>query len=110
MAALVAFAVLQRWLFCHCILAIVEHFSRKCLLAQSFPTAPTTLQVTDTLDVAVAVTGQAPKYLGSDRSAQFREQNELWFLASRIRPRFGAIGKHGAIALTERFILSLKTE
>ncbi len=29
---------------------------------------------------------------------------------TRHRPRFGAVGKHGSIAVTERFILSLKTE
>jgi putative transposase len=104
------FAMLQRWPFCHCVLGIVDHFSRKCLLAKSFPNAPTTLQVTDTLEVTIVITGQAPRYLVSDRGAQFREQYELWCRSTRIQPRFGAIGKHGSIALTERFILSLKTE
>ncbi|MCZ6690612.1 MAG: integrase core domain-containing protein [Planctomycetota bacterium] len=27
-----------------------------------------------------------------------------------IRPRFGAVGKHGSVAIVERFILSMKSE
>jgi len=41
---------------------------------------------------------------------QFRETYEDWCAARGIKPRFGAIGEHGSIAVVERFILSLKNE
>ena len=52
-----------------------------------------------------------PKYLICDKGKQF------WCDAFKrcchrkgIKPRFGAVGQHGSIAVIERFILSLKNE
>jgi hypothetical protein len=75
-----------------------------------FKTPPSARQVTDWLDVAVQVAGRAPKHIISDQGPQFREDYQDWCVARGIKPRFGAIGQHGSIAVIERFFLSLKNE
>lgn len=62
------------------------------------------------LERAVAEEGRSPRYIVSDRGAQFQGQYRAWCKSHGIRPRFGAVGKHGSIAVLERFILSLKKE
>jgi len=54
--------------------------------------------------------GRAPKYIISDQGAQFQEEYRDWCKARGVKPRFGAIGQHGSIAIIERFFLSLKDE
>ena len=52
-----------------------------------------------------------PKYLISDKGPQFWcEGFKEWCRHRGIRPRFGAVGRHGSIALIERFIRSMKEE
>ena len=50
----------------------------------------------------------APKYTVTDKGAQFQEVYLAWCERHGVKPRFGAIGRHGSIALVERFIRSLK--
>ena len=45
-----------------------------------------------------------------DRSQFFCEGFKSWCERRGIRPRFGAVGKHGSVAIVERFILSMKSE
>ena len=52
-----------------------------------------------------------PKHIVSDQASVFTgcvfaELLDIW----NIRPRFGAVGKHGSIAVTERVIKTLKYE
>ena len=52
-----------------------------------------------------------PRHLITDQYSHFtcdafRDLLRQW----QIRPRFGAVGKHGSIAVTERAILTLKQE
>ncbi len=50
-----------------------------------------------------------PKYLISDQGAQFVATGfNAWCKTNDIKQRFGAIGKHGSIAVTERAILTFK--
>ncbi len=50
-----------------------------------------------------------PKYLVSDQGVQFvAAEFKAWCKANNIKQRFGAIGKHGSIAVTERAILTFK--
>ncbi|MCL2118089.1 MAG: integrase core domain-containing protein [Planctomycetaceae bacterium] len=50
-----------------------------------------------------------PKYLVSDQGTQFvASECRTWCKANDIKQRFGAIGKHGSIAVTERAILTYK--
>ena len=104
------FAIGQHWPFCYWVVAVLDHFSRKCLIAYAFRSQPSTDDVTSVLDTTIAIAGRAPKYIVSDQGSQFRDGYELWCQATGIKPRFGAIGQHGSIAIVERFILSLKNE
>ncbi len=104
------FASLQCWPYCFWVAAVVDHFSRKAVMHGVFKAPPSARQVTDWLDVAIQVAGRAPKYIISDQGVQFREDYRDWCQARGIKPRFGAIGQHGSIAVIERFFLSLKNE
>ena len=75
-----------------------------------FRQEPSAQQTTRMLDAAVATVGKAPKYIITDKGTQFRTDYVDWCRAQRIQPRFGALGKKGAIAVIERFMLSLKNE
>lgn len=106
----IPFALRQSWPFAYCVFSVIDHFSRKCVLSKAFRKAPSTKAVTNTLDLAIALCGEGPKYIISDQGAQFREDCELWCDSHRIKPRFGALGQHGAIAVIERFNRTLKDE
>jgi transposase InsO family protein len=71
---------------------------------------PKTEHVTRWLDTVIQSIGAAPEHLISDKGSQFGEEYRDWCTARGIAPRFGAVGQHGAIAVVERFILSLKDE
>jgi putative transposase len=50
-----------------------------------------------------------PKYLVSDKGTQFTSTEFCnWCADNEIKQRFGATGKHGSIAVTERIILTYK--
>ena len=52
-----------------------------------------------------------PKYLICDKGKQFWCQGfKDWCQREGIRPRFGAVGQHGSIAVVERFIQTVKVE
>jgi hypothetical protein len=55
--------------------------------------------------------GATPKYIVCDKGPPFWcSAFKRWCKRRGIRPRFGAVGKHGSIAVVERFIRSLKEE
>jgi len=59
----------------------------------------------------VGCAGGPPKYLISDKGGQFWcKEFKDWCRPRQIKPRFGAVGKHGSIAVIERFIGTLKRE
>jgi transposase InsO family protein len=87
----------------------IDHFSRKIM-------AVTPLEgrnagwINNALEGAIDRHG-SPKHIISDQArvftgGVFAELLESW----NIRPRFGAVGKHGSIAVTERAIKTLKYE
>jgi putative transposase len=105
------FAFLQRWPFCWWVLAVIDHFSRRVVALGLFRQQPTAQQVCIVLDRTIRAAGQAPKYTVSDKGPQFFcSRFKSWCERRKIRPRFGAVGKCGSIAVVERFIKSLKTE
>jgi hypothetical protein len=104
-------ALPQVWPFCWWVFVIVDHFSRKGVGFAIFKKQPTSEEITAVLDKAVQRNGRAPKYTVTDKGCQFHCKNyENWCQENDIKPRFGAVGKHGSIAVTERFIKSLKDE
>jgi transposase InsO family protein len=104
------FSLPVRWPFCWWIAVVVDHFSRRTIGFAVFRKEPSSEQMTEVLECAVQRVGQAPKHIVTDRGIQFRQSYVDWCRRRCIKPRFGAVGKHGSIALIERFIRSMKDE
>ncbi len=113
-------ALPQRWPFCWWVAVAIDHFSRRAMGVASFDKEPTSEQVRAFLGRTMAssprqLAGEgpgvrAPKYIVCDKGVQFWNDGfKRWCKRKNIKPRFGAIGKHGSIAVVERFILTLKT-
>jgi len=106
----VPFTFLQRWPFCWWIVVVVDHFWRKVVGRGVFKEPPTAAEVLRVLEAAKRGAGKLPKYVITDRGSQFGEEYQAWCRRRGVRPRFGAIGKHGSIAVVERLVLTLKEE
>jgi len=91
------------------VLVAIDHFSRKVACAAPLE-GPNAGWIIEALEQAMRKHGgpkhiipdQAPVFVGD----AFAELLKQW----NIKPRFGAIGKHGSIAVTERVIKTLKYE
>jgi transposase InsO family protein len=104
------FALMLLWPFTWHVAMVVDQFSRKIVGFGVFRKEATAEELCGFLSRVVERTGRAPKYIVSDRGTQFQSEYRAWCDDNGVKPRFGAIGKHGSIALTERCIRSLKTE
>ncbi len=87
----------------------IDHFSREVMGVAPLE-GPNAGWIIEALEQAMRKHG-APQHLISDQDpvfvgAAFAELLRQW----NIKPRFGAIGKHGSIAVTERVIKTLKYE
>jgi len=103
------FALPQRWPFYWWLAVVVDHFSRRAMGGAVFKKQPTSVQVRALLGRLCAKA--KPKYIICDKGTQFWcDGFKAWCKRKHIRPRFGAVGKCGSIAVIERFILSLKSE
>ena len=103
------FALPQCWPFCWWVAMAIDHFSRRVMGISIWQDKPSSLQIRHFLGQSMAKTGRSPRYLISDKGPQFwNDAFKEWCRPKRIRPRFGAVGKHGSIAVIERFILTLK--
>lgn len=94
---------------------VLDHFSRKVIGWGVFGKEPTSDEICCLMEQAVENAGRAPKYIVSDKGAQFFGQDGLtdyqsWCKEHGVKTRFGAVGKHGSVAVIERFFLSLKSE
>jgi transposase InsO family protein len=108
------------WPFNWHVAVVEDHFSRACVGFAVFPKEPSSVQITDMLDGAIRERGGAPKYIISDRGKQFDCENYRNWCRDptktkrrerrKIRPRFGAVHRHGSIAVVERLIKSMKDE
>jgi len=104
-------ALPQCWPFCWWVAVVVDHFSRRVMGVGVFRKQPTSMDVRAFLARAISRTSATPKYLICDKGSQFWCDGFKTLCRRRgIRPRYGAVGKHGSIAVVERFILTLKTE
>lgn len=85
----------------------MDHFSRRCVGAEVYREQPTSLHVQAFLSRLFRKV--KPKHLVCDKGVQFWcEGFKSWCRAKGIRPRFGAVGRYGSIAVVERFIRTLK--
>ena len=91
------------------VLVAIDHFSRKVVAVCPLE-GPNAGWVVGSLEEAFARHG-APRHLISDQEGVF-VSDALRDLLIRwgVKQRFGAVGKHGSIAVTERVILTLKCE
>jgi putative transposase len=100
----------MRWgIFPTWVLAAIDHYSRKVMVLCALE-GPNAGWVVGTLEATFARHG-SPRHLISDQegvfiSDAFRDLLRRW----DVRQRFGAVGQHGSIAVTERLIWSLKHE
>ena len=104
------FTVPQRRPFCWWAAVVVDHFSRRMMGVTVFRQPPTSEGVRAFLGRAIRSARARPKYLICDKGSQFHCAGfRHWCRRKAIRPRFGAVGRHGSIAVIERLILTLKT-
>ena len=76
-----------------------------------FKRRATSFQVYCFLGTVIRRSGSKPKYIIADKGKEFFcKPFKCWCQRKGIRPRYGAVGKHGSIAIIERFIRSLKSE
>jgi hypothetical protein len=75
-----------------------------------FKTEPSAVAVLAFLGRTIAASGAKPKHLICDKGSQFWPCKDFkdWCDRKDIKPRFGAVGEHGSIAIVERFILTMK--
>jgi len=105
------FSWLQRWPFCYWLAVVVDHFSRRAIGFAVFLQRPKTKETNTFLGRTITAVGKNPRYVITDKGKQFWcEAFKVWCRRRHIRPRFGAVGKHGSIAVVERFIRSMKNE
>ncbi len=91
------------------ICVIIDHFSRKVVAAVPLE-GPNAGWVNNALESAIEKYG-APKHIISDHGGAFIGEVFAELLGKyNIKPRLGAIGKHGSIAVTERVNKTLKYE
>jgi len=104
-------ALQQYWPFCWWLAMVIDHYSRRVMSFAVFRKPPTSIDIRAFLGRAIAKARAKPKYIVCDKGAQFWNPGfKQWCKRKNIRPRFGAIGQHGSIAIIERFIRSMKYE
>ena len=90
---------------------VLDHASRLTVGFAVFKRRPTSFQVYAFLDAATSRSGSKPKYIIADKGKEFFcAPFKDWCRRKGVRPRFGAVGKLGSIAIIERFIRSMKSE
>jgi transposase InsO family protein len=91
------------------ICVVIDHFSRKVMSVTPLE-GPNAGWINNALEIAIERHG-APRHIISDQASVFTGGVFAELLSSwNIKRRFGAIGKHGSISVTERVIKTLKYE
>ena len=105
------FALPQHYPFCYWIAIVVDHYSRRVMGTTAFKSQPSCREVCGFLGRAISKAKKAPRHVVCDRGGQFDcPAFRKWCKKKGIqRPRYGAIGKSGSVAVVERAILTIKT-
>ena len=107
----VPFALPQRWPFCWWLAVVIDHYSRRAMGFCIFMKRPVSLTVRSSLGRIIARANATPEHVICDKDSIFWCADfKRWCRRKRIRPRYGAVGQHGSIALIERFIGTMKDE
>ena len=104
------FSLPQCWPFCYWVAITIDHFSRRVMGITAFKSQPSGKAVCGFLGRTIAKAGKTPRHIVCDRGKQFDcEAFRKWCKRKGIkRPRYGAIGQKGSIAVVERVILTVK--
>ncbi len=105
------FALPQCWPFCWWVAVAIDHYSRRLISIATFPTKPDSQVICRFLESAIRSAGATPDHLVCDKDRIFWcETFKDWCRREGIKPRYGAVGEHGSIAVVERAIRTLKDE
>jgi putative transposase len=105
------FSLPQCWPFGYWVGVVIDHFSRRAMGFAVFQKNPDSRDVRSFLGRAMHRAQARPKFLICDKGMQFWCLGFMvWCRRKAIRPRFGAVGQHGSIAVVERFIQTVKVE
>jgi putative transposase len=108
-ASWLPFSLPQCWPFGWWIGVVMDHYSRRIMGITLFWREPSSQAVCAFLGRAMHAANARPRHLITDRGPQFDCRTyKRWCRRKGIKPRFGALGKCGSIAVTERLILTLK--
>ena len=107
----VPWALPQEWPFCWWVAVVLDHDSRRVQGWMVLEGKPTSQTLRAFLGRTIGQVGTAPRYLLSDKESMFMSKGyRRWCRRRGIRLRYGAVGKHGSIAIIERFFRTLKNE
>jgi putative transposase len=103
-------AIWQRWPVCWWLLNVVDHYSRRSMGFAVFKGRPSSKKMTAALGRIMLKEHVRPKHLIVDQGPEFKCEHfeKKWCKAMNILPRFGAVCKHGSVAVVERFHRTLK--
>jgi hypothetical protein len=91
------------------LLGVIDHYSSRVMGFDIFEQSPTSSQIVSAMNRICNDNAVKPKYVVSDQGIQFvSAEIQSWCSENEIKQRFGAIGKHGSIVITERAILTYK--
>jgi len=106
-ASWLPFALPQCWPFCWWVAVVIDHYSRRLIAVAVFSQKPDSVAVCRFLGSV----DSTPNYLICDKDKVFWCERFMDLCRYRgIKPRYGAVGKHGSIAVVERAIKTLKDE
>ena len=104
-------AKVLRWPFCWWLAVVIDQFSRRVHGFALFRQVPDAADVCAFLERVTSRIGRKPKHVVTDKGRQFDcVAFRSWCRERGIRVRYGAVRRHGSIAVIERFIRSMKTE
>ena len=111
-AAWLPFALPQSWPFCWWVAVAVDHYSRRIMNVGVFAERPDCRAICTFLGRTIHRASATPRYIVCDRDSVFDcNAFRRWVKRRGIRPpRYGAVGKHGSIAVVERLIRTMKDE
>ena len=110
-ASWLPFALPQCWPFCWWVALAIDHYSRRLLAVMVLPKKPDSLAVCRLLDRVIQCARSRPNHLVCDKDKVFWCNTfKGWCRGKGIKPRYGAIGKQGSIAVVERAIRTIKDE
>ena len=102
-------ALPQCWPFCWWVAAAIDRYSRRVVGFEVFRSEPSCEQVCDFLGRTFRTGKCKPKHVITDRGPQFDcDEFRTWCRRRRIKFRYGAVQKHGSLAIIERWFRTFK--